>query len=169
MSGRLHDLWLGAVTDVDDPESRGRIKVSYAAFADGLISDWAPVAAAYAGPNHGHFTLPEVGDMAVIGFLAGNINQPIILGFVWTGDGAPPGSAPAEKIWKSAKGHAVTLSDDSIDGILIEDSHGNRIRMDKDGITIESAKDLKVKAAGTALIDVSGEATVKGNPIQLNP
>lgn len=169
MSARLDNLWLAKVSDVDDPESRGRIKIQYMSFQDGLESDWAPVAAPYAGPDRGLFTMPEVDDLAVVAFLAGNVNQPIVLGFIWSGDGSPPASATTEKIWKSKQGHALTLSDDSIDGILIEDKHGNRIQMDKDGITIESAKALTIKASSTALIDVSGEATMKGNPIQLNP
>jgi phage baseplate assembly protein V len=169
VTARLDNLWLANVIDVDDPENRGRIKVSYAAFGNDLQSDWAPVAAPYAGPDHGLYSMPEVGDMAVLAFLAGNVNQPIVLGFIWTGDGAPPGAQPSEKVWKSREGHSLTLSDTSVDGILIEDKHGNRIRMDKDGILIESATKLTVKAGATALIEASGEATMKGNPIQLNP
>jgi phage baseplate assembly protein V len=169
MSARLDNLWLAKVIDVDDPENLGRIKVRYMSFQDGLESDWAPVAAPYAGPDHGFYSMPELDDLAVVGFLAGNVNQPIVLGFVWSGDGAPPADAPTEKVWKSKEGHSLTLSDDKIDGILLEDKHGNKIKMDKDGITIESAKALTVKATSTALIDISGEATMKGNPIQLNP
>ena len=41
--------------------------------------------------------------------------------------------------------------------------------MNKDGITIETSKALSIKAGSTATIEASGEATVKGNPIQLNP
>lgn len=165
----MDNLWLARVTDVEDPENRGRVKVLYMAFEDGVESDWAPIAAPFAGPDHGVYAMPEVDDLAVVAFLAGNPNQPVVLGFIWSGDGAPPGSAPTEKVWKSAEGHALTLSDDAVDGILIEDKHGNSIRMDKDGITIESAKALTVKAGSTALIEASGEATMKGNPIQLNP
>lgn len=169
MTGRLDNLWLAKVSDVDDPDNRGRVKVQYMAFQEGLESDWTPVAAPYAGPEYGFYAMPAVDDLAVVAFLAGNVNQPIVLGFLWSGDGPPPAEAVTEKVWKSQEGHSLTLSDDTIDGILIEDKHGNRIQMDKDGITIESAKALTIKASSTALIDVSGEATVKGNPIQLNP
>lgn len=169
MTTRLDNLWLAKVVNVDDPANLGRVKVMYMAFQDGLESDWAPVAVPYAGPERGFYSIPEVDDLAVVAFLAGNVNQPIVLGFIWSGDGAPPGATPTEKTWKSAEGHSIALSDDAIDGILLEDKHGNRILMDKEGITIESAKALNIKASSTALIEVSGEATMKGNPIQLNP
>jgi phage baseplate assembly protein V len=169
MTGRLDNLWLAQVSDVDDPANLGRVKITYMAFEAGLQSDWAPVAAPYAGPGHGLFTMPELGDLAVVAFIAGNVNQPIVLGFIWSGDGPPPADAPAEKAWRSREGHGLTLSDEAVDGILIEDRHGNRILMDKDGITIESAKALTLKASSTMLLQAAGEATMKGNPIQLNP
>ncbi|HEX8309329.1 MAG TPA: phage baseplate assembly protein V [Allosphingosinicella sp.] len=162
-------LALGHVADVEDPEQLGRVKLTYPTLGDEAQSDWASVASIGAGPDAGAYFMPEPGDVAVVGFIAGHINQPIVLGFIWSGDGAPPGATPQERVFKSRKGHSVTLSDEAEDGILIEDSHGNKILMNKDGITIETGKALNIKAGSTATIEASGEATMKGSPIQLNP
>lgn len=165
----MNGLALGEVIDIDDPEEMGRVRVTYLALGSDGESDWAPVASISAAPDAGAWFMPEVGDTAVVGFLSGNINQPIVVGFIWTGDGKPPGKTTKERVFKSRNGHALTLSDEAEDGILIQDANGNKILMNKDGISIETDKALKVKAGSTASIEASGEATVKGQPIQLNP
>jgi uncharacterized protein involved in type VI secretion and phage assembly len=169
MSRLMTGLTLGRVIDIEDPEQLGRVKLIYHTLGDEAPSDWVPVASISAGPDAGAYFMPDLDDVAVVGFIAGHINQAIVVGFIWTGDGAPPGASPREKVFKSRKGHALTLSDEAEDGILIEDAHGNKILMNKEGITIESSKALNVKAGSTATVEASGEATVKGSPIQLNP
>jgi uncharacterized protein involved in type VI secretion and phage assembly len=169
MSRLMNGLSLAHVIDIEDPENLGRVKLTYHTLGDEAPSDWVSVASISAAPDRGAYFMPEVGDVAVVGFVAGHINQAIVVGFIWSGDGAPPGATPQERIFKSRKGHAITLSDDAEDGILIEDANGNKILMNKDGITIETGKALNIKAGTTALIEASGEATMKGSPIQLNP
>lgn len=162
-------LALATVVDVDDPELLGRIRVAYLALGGEAQSDWAHVASISAAPDAGAWFMPEKDDVAVVGFLFGHINQPVILGFIWTGDGAPPAGSTKERVFKSRNGHALTLSDEAEDGILIQDANGNKILMNKDGISIETGKALKIKAGSTASIEASGEVTVKGQPVQLNP
>ena len=169
MSRLMTGLTLAQVVDIEDPEQLGRVKLRYHTLGDVAESDWTPVASISAGPDAGAYFMPEPEDVAVVGFIAGHINQAIVVGFIWSGDGAPPGPTPQERIFKSRKGHALTFSDDAEDGIVMEDAHGNKILMNKDGITIESSKEFNVKAGSTATIEASGEATMKGSPIQLNP
>jgi len=161
-------LQLAQVVDVDDPLGSGRVKLGYYTGSEPL-TDWAPLASFNAGPDVGGYFMPEVGDVAVVGFIDGHQDRPIALGFIWSGDGAPPGATPTERIFRSRKKHSLTFSDEDDGGITIEDANGNKIVMNKDGITIETGKALKIKAGSTALIEASGEATVKGKPIQLNP
>lgn len=170
MSSRpITGLVLARVADVEDPENLGRVKLVYLALGEQATSEWAPVSSIGAAPGAGGYFMPEPDDVAVVGFMNGHVNQPVVLGFIWTGDGAPPADNHNERVFKSRRGHALTLSDEAEDGVLIEDAHGNRILMNKDGITIESAKELTVRAATTATFEASGEATVKGSPVQLNP
>lgn len=169
MTGIVPGLVLGKVADVDDPERLGRIKVEYLHLPEGVESFWAPVVTPFAGPEAGLFMLPDVDDIAVVSFRQGRIDQPMVLGFIWNGDQAPPATETTERRIVSRKGHAITLSDGDADGIILEDAHGNKILMNADGITIETRGVLKVSAQSGATLESPGEVTVKGNPIQLNP
>jgi uncharacterized protein involved in type VI secretion and phage assembly len=166
---RVMGLLLARVTDVDDPEGLGRIRVRYEHLPSPAESQWAPVAAPMAGPDRGFLTLPEPDDLAVVGFLQGDLNVPVVMGFVWNAGQEPPASERSERRWRSVKGHTITLSDDEEDGIVLEDAHGNRIAMNSDGVTIEAAGTLKITASSSASAETSGTLELVGNPIQLNP
>jgi uncharacterized protein involved in type VI secretion and phage assembly len=169
MTERVGGLLLGRVTDVEDPEGLGRVRVRYEHLNRPTESQWAPVAAPMAGGERGFFTLPEIDDVAVVGFVQGDVNVPVVLGFVWNAGQTPPADAASERRWQSVNGHRITLSDAEEDGIVLEDAHGNRIRMNADGITVETPGKLQIKADATADLEASGTATIKGNPLQLNP
>ena len=86
----------------------------------------------------------------------------------------------------------MVFSDDDGGGVLIEDQNGNRIRMDKDGIALESsnkavsikaktdltAEGMKVaikaqtgftaKAQAQAEVSCSGNLTLKGGIVMIN-
>jgi hypothetical protein len=48
---------------------------------------------------------------------------------------------------ETPKGKKVIVDEDA-DVIKIEDEHSNRLTLNKDGISIESSKDIKIKAKG---------------------
>ncbi|MEV8467465.1 phage baseplate assembly protein V [Fluviibacterium sp. DFM31] len=170
MGDVMHGLVLGEVTDVDDPEGLGRIRVAFMNFGSDVESVWAPVAATMAGAEAGVHFLPEVGDIAVVGFLMGGLNHPVVLGYVWNGDQAPPSTEPTERRIVSREGHSVTFFDGGgDDGITLEDAHGNKVVMKSDGIEIETPGNLAIKVSGNGDIECSGTLTLKGATIQLNP
>ena len=169
MTGQVSGMVLAKVVDVEDPEQQGRIKVEYLHLPADVVSSWAPVVTPFAGPEAGLFMLPDPDDIAVVAFRQGRIDQPLVLGFIWNGDQAPPATEPTERRVVSRNGHAITLSDGDDDGITLEDAHGNKLVMNADGITIETQGELKVSAQSTASIECPGEVTIKGNPVQLNP
>jgi hypothetical protein len=47
------------------------------------------------------------------------------------------------------------LFDDDAQAIRISDQHGNTITMNKDGIVIKSAKDVKIEASG--IVEIKGQ------------
>jgi uncharacterized protein involved in type VI secretion and phage assembly len=49
-------------------------------------------------------------------------------------------------------GNKLTVSDDE-GSIVLEDQNGNKIEMTSDGITLDSAKDIILKAAGDVKVD----------------
>jgi uncharacterized protein involved in type VI secretion and phage assembly len=160
---------LGFILDTADPEQRGRVKIEFLGHEAGAESDWAPVATPLAGDETGLFLMPEAGDMVAVGFVNGDLNQPIMLGALWNGTQKAPADDAKERRFVSRSGHFITLSDGDDDGITIEDTHKNRIVMNADGISIETDKDLTIKVGGKTSFETSGEATIVGSQIKLNP
>lgn len=168
MSERTKGVVIGLVTDLDDPDGLGRIRVEFP-LLDNTVSNWARVAAPMAGPGLGAFFQPEVGDEALVAFEADDIRRPYILGYLWNGDNAPPSDDPNMRMIKTVSGHKIVFNDTSgEEQIDIEDASGNKITMNADGITIESAADVTIKGQNVN-IEATAKLTAKGNPIHLNP
>jgi uncharacterized protein involved in type VI secretion and phage assembly len=168
---RMTGVVIGLVARLDDPEGLGRVKVRFPWLGNEPESNWARVAAPMAGPDTGFFFQPSPGEdhEALIAFEHGDVNRRYIIGYLWNGDHAPPSDEPLRRVIRTAKGHSITLDDqDGAESITLEDSHGNRIVMNDEGITIESSKALKLKGQ-TVDIEASSQLTGKGNPIHLNP
>lgn len=160
---------IGLVSELEDPEGLGRIRVTYPWMSDDNTSNWARVAAPLAGPELGFFFQPEVGDEALLAFEMDDVRRPYILGYLWNGDNAPPQEEPALRTIKTVSGHSLIFDDtDGSEAITIEDANGNKITMNSDGITIESSGDITIKGTNVN-IEASAQLTAKGNPIHLNP
>lgn len=168
-----HGLVVGIVTDNQDPEDLGRVKVKYPWLAPDHQSDWARVVAVGAGPERGIEYLPEVNDEVLVGFELGDIHAPYVLGGLWNGKDLPPekgsaiisGGKVQKRIIRSRTGHVVTLDDtDGAENILIEDKSGNIIKIDSptNDLTIEVKGNMKLKAQGNISIEATGQFEAKG-------
>ncbi len=168
MTERMKGVVVGLVTDLNDPDGLGRIRVSFPWLSDDNTSNWARVATPLAGPELGLFFQPEVGDEALVAFEMDDVRRPYILGYLWNGDNAPPTDDPQLRLIQTVSGHKVTL-DDGNEEIVIEDASGkNKITLNSDGITLESQGDVKIKGVNVE-IEAQATLTAKGNPIHLNP
>jgi len=167
-SGQIPGLVIGVVTANDDPTAQGKIKVRYPWLDETLESDWIPVAAPFAGPDRGFFTMPELDDEMVIGFLHGDFNHPVALGAMWNGQSEAPSPDPRQRIFRGKNGQSVRFVDSTpangdFGALIIDDKHGNMIMMCNTHMTI--------KASGTLMIDgatvmIKGRTvTPNGNPI----
>jgi hypothetical protein len=70
----------GVVTNVNDPDTKGRVKVALPWLSPSYESDWARVVQLAAGPRTGAMFLPEVGDEVLLGFEFGDPRRPYVLG-----------------------------------------------------------------------------------------
>ena len=179
-------LVIGIVTDNQDPEGMGRIKVKYPWLSSEHASDWARVVAPGAGPERGMEFLPEIDDEVLVAFEMGDIHFPYIVGGLWNGKDALPkknnavisGGKVKERIIRSRTGHLIVLNDDDGGGgITIEDKNGNKIVLDtsSNGVTIQLKGKLLLKTQGDIEIDgasiklnAQGEVKVTGSVINLN-
>lgn len=113
----LSGLVLGVVTNVNDEEQLGRVKVWFPSLGEENESDWARVVIPGVGEERGFDARPEVGDEVVVGFDRGDLRFPFVLGGVWSAKQPPPekdtsadGFVTRRQI-VSRVGHQVTLSD----------------------------------------------------------
>jgi uncharacterized protein involved in type VI secretion and phage assembly len=161
-SGRVSGVMIGVVTNNQDPEKMGRVKVKFPWLSDSDESDWARVAAPMAGKDRGAFFLPEVEDEVLVAFHHGDMRFPYVLGALWNGKDAPPADNGDGKnnirIIKSRSGHVVKLNDeDGKETIeIIDKSQKNSIVIDtsQNTITITTDKDIMLSASkGTITLD----------------
>jgi Rhs element Vgr protein len=169
-------LHVGVVTKLEgDPDGANRIQVRLPlvdAKAEGL---WSRVCTLDAGSERGTFFLPELEDEVLVGFIHGDPRQPVVVGMLHSGAHPAPLTASDdnhekgyksrsgvmwyvndEKPWTKIEmpsGRVVTLDDDAAE-IRVE-GDGHKLVINGDGVSIESAADIVLKASG----DVKIEAT----------
>lgn len=86
----IYGLLLGVVTDNQDPDTLGRVKVKLEMLGDTVETDWIPVLSLYASPECGAFFIPEVEDQVVVGFIGDNPDFGVVMGGIWTDTQKPP-------------------------------------------------------------------------------
>ncbi|HWE81767.1 MAG TPA: VgrG-related protein [Gaiellaceae bacterium] len=80
---------IGTVSNNNDPDGLGRVRVKYPALGDGTEGWWARVVAPNAGAARGLLMMPQTGDEVVIGFEHDDVHKPYVLGSVWNGPAKP--------------------------------------------------------------------------------
>ncbi len=210
----IEGLQIGIVTELEgDPSGEDQIKVRLPivdAQAEGI---WCRLACLDAGAERGTFFRPEIGDEVIVGFIHNDPRSGVVLGMLHssskptpepiTNDNFKKGYHSREKLklefddekkvitMETPAGNSFVLDEDST-SINIQDQNGNKIILDSEGITIESAKDINLKASsgdvkieginveisgqssfkaegsGTAEISSGGTTTVKGSIVQIN-
>ena len=122
-TGNIDDeTWGGVVpaivTNINDEENLGRVKVKFPWLDDKLESTWARVIGAGAGSERGIMFNPEVNDEVLIAFEHGNFNYPYVIGGLWNSKDKLPENPVAngkveKRIIKSRAGHIISMDDTS--------------------------------------------------------
>jgi uncharacterized protein involved in type VI secretion and phage assembly len=184
-AGWLSAGHLAKVVSLSDPDSLNRVQVRLLAY-DGVDGHdmplWARVVSPFAGNDRGTFFMPDVDDEVLVIFVQGDPRYPLVMGGLWSGANAAPGSIGAagnvKKIIKSKNAIQITLDDtqgqetliletpggqkitirDGPGTVTIEDSNGNSVKLEPSGMTLQASAKVTVSAAK---VDVSaGMVTV---------
>jgi uncharacterized protein involved in type VI secretion and phage assembly len=145
---------IAVVTNNNDPEKLGRVKVKYPWRQGEDESFWARMVTFMGGNDRGGYFLPEVDDEVVIAFENGDIDHPIVIGALWSQKLKPPDCNDDGKnnrrMIKSRSGHKVVLDDtNGKEKIQIIDKSGSNfmtIDTSRNTITISSQQDIELKA-----------------------
>lgn len=161
-SSKIYGVITGIVTNNQDPDELGRVKIKIPRISGEDESNWARVISFMAGKDRGAFFLPEVDDEVLVAFECGNINMPYVIGSLWNGEDVPPETnSDGEnniRIIKSRSGHIIKLDDtDGEEKIEIVDKNENNmiiIDTKNEKISIKSNKDIEISApTGTIIMD----------------
>lgn len=147
---------VGKVTDVEDPEKLGRIKVRYPHMKD-TKTTWISVATIMSGPNRGLFFMPEVDDEVLIAFQHGDANHPFVIGFLWNQVQRPPVNDRRHRMIRSVNGHTIHFLDSTPNGgnkgaLIIQDAHGNVISLTNTKVHIHSQNHIEITASSVNIM-----------------
>jgi len=162
MNTRFFGKYRGTVTDVNDPESIGRIKAQVPAVFGATDSPWALPASPFAGPQHGLFLLPEKNDGVWIEFEGGNPARPIWSGFWWASGEIPSPNTSKARVLATSAGHKLVLDDDGSQVQLLH-SGGGELTMTDSDITIKLGQcSIKITSSEVNINDGMVKITTSG-------
>lgn len=169
---RFYGKYRGVVSDVDDPESMGRIRAKVLEVLGDEESPWALPCAPYAGDGMGFYTIPPVGVGVWIEFEAGDPARPIWTGCRWKKDQLPEDEegavvSPPIKIIRTEKGMMVTINDDK-QTLSVSDENGDnilKIEVNSGKITVKGKTKAIVEAPAIELVENATHPVVFGDDL----
>ncbi|NTU81483.1 MAG: VgrG-related protein [Chloroflexales bacterium] len=171
---------VGVVTNIDDPEHQGRVRVAFPWLDDGHESDWARLALAGAGDKRAMLASLAVNDEVLVAFEHDDINRPYVIGSLWNGKDHPPQEAVRDGralvLLKTAGEHMIVLDD--VEKKLRITSGQQSITLDPQGrkVSLESGGEVEIKGAGGQLrigaqgVELSSSAivSIQGSLVKIN-
>jgi Rhs element Vgr protein len=173
----IQGLHVGVVAQLEkDPAGEDRVLVKLPMVNLSGDGTWARVATLDAGKERGSFFRPDVKDEVLVGFINNDPRDAVIVGMLNSSklpaplkpkdDNKEKGFFFASKMkilfqekdksmtFETPAGNRLIISEKE-KGITLQDQNGNKILMNKDGITLESAKKMILKAS-------SGDVEIEG-------
>ena len=180
------------VTNVQDDEDMGRVKVKIPRLDESFESGWLRVAQVGAGADRGTLILPEVDDEVLVAFEHGDVRRGYVLGGLYNGVDRP--SAPAfdgavgsdgrvaKRSFTSRKGHFLLFSDTDGDEFveaatkdgqfairLAKDAEGGAVLVTSNNlIKIDAQGDITITSQGKVRVEATGELALKGQSVKVD-
>lgn len=147
-------MTLGIVSNVDDPQKLGRVRVLLPAFGE-FESSWMHVVLPAAGDNKGLMILPAPDDTVLVLFPMNEPTQGFVLGGLYGMQGMPDTGVEGSQVKRytllTSGGQRITL-DDAGQKIRMEDSGGSFIELSPERAVLHAAVDLLMEAPGRRVV-----------------
>jgi type VI secretion system secreted protein VgrG len=162
----VHGLQSATVTGPKEREiftdEHGRVRVQFPWDREGKgdekSSCWVRVSQGWSGAGFGLWTLPRVGQEVLVGFLAGDPDEPIIVGRASNAHNPPPYPLPAHEtktVWRSRS----TPGSDGFNEISFEDKKGEERLYER----AEKDKESLIKSDERIAVGRNRQKLVKGD------
>jgi phage protein D len=175
---RLSGVVVAQVSDVNDPQSQGRVKVHFPWLSDSYVSDWARTVQPGAGKDRGTMLVSEVGDEVLVVFELGDIRRPYVVGGLYNGVDTPK-TGPIDLVdsgsgeinrrsFVSRRGHRLDFLDQvgQTEGVTIRsgddklqlllDATGTKLTVHSDGTVLVEAKQGVTVDAASSTVELKG-------------
>ena len=173
---RHFGLYPAIVTNIVDKDSLGRIEVSLPWLGEdgNSVRAWATLLTPYADKDQGFFVLPAVDTQVIVGFEAGCLRRPYIVGSAWNGVETQPESPAEPNNKRLIKTRAKSLLEfDDSDGaakVTLSMQSGHKLVMDDSGqeITLTHSNGCVIKFTSGGQISITANSTVEITASALN-
>jgi uncharacterized protein involved in type VI secretion and phage assembly len=161
---------VGIVTQNDDPDGMGRVRVRYPALGDDIEGWWARIASPAAGSQRGLLMMPIAGDEVLVAFEPGDVRRPYVLGALWNGSDQPGDDlVAADGSFELRSDHKVEVTakeaiNFTTDADLTITTTGKITDKAQDDVSVEG-QNVNVKANSSLTIEATGDLTIKGASI----
>lgn len=187
--GRLRVAELGVVQAVE-PADPGNYAATVALPGSDLVLDTVPLLT----PRKGVASVPDVGDLVLVGFVGGDLNHPVVLGSLYNDEDRPPPndagqfivhlpggedsgralrlelheSGPRRAVLQVGSACTLTVQDD--DPVVTVDVGGQAaIEITQSGnVSLQGGGNLTLKGSGNVTLEAGGTLALKGAVINLN-
>ncbi|SFR69268.1 Uncharacterized conserved protein, implicated in type VI secretion and phage assembly [Agromyces sp. CF514] len=167
-ASRMPGVVSALVSDIDDPENAGRVKLAFPYLSDDYVSGWARTVQFGAGAKRGAVFMPEVGDEVLVAFEGGRFDRPYVIGGLYNGRDEPKTS------WaESVKGGKVErrsfTSRTGMEVVFVEQSGTETLEVSttdgKQRITLTQTgqKGIEIISEGPVTVTAKADATVKAD------
>ena len=154
----------GVVSQVDDPDNMGRVRVVLPNYG-GVETGWLQVVVPGAGPNKGIIALPDVNDQVLVLLINEDPDQAVVLGGLYGVNGPPDSGVEDGAVRRytmtTPGGQRVRL-DDEQETIHVENSNGDFIQLSPEGVRIGDHEGSIIEfTPGKCLIHAKADLTIE--------
>ena len=155
------------VADVEDPEGRGRVRVSLPGRGRSRSEVWAEVCVPL-GAGAGQ--PPAVGETVLVGHEGRGTGDPVVLGRLGPPTAAPPAepppTEPPEELRLTHAGHSVVIDEDGITLRLADGSA--ELVLTTAAVTLRGSATLRLESGASTTLRSSGTCEVTGSLVTIN-
>jgi uncharacterized protein involved in type VI secretion and phage assembly len=175
---RHFGLYPAIVTRIVDDKHLGRIEVKFPWLGnDGAkVRAWATLLSPYAEKDQGFMVLPSVDTQVVVGFEAGDLRRPYIVGASWNGiETLPsdPEEANNKRLMKTRSGSLLEFDDtEGSVKITLTTPGGHKVVLDDGGLEIEvthsSGHFVKLESSGKVSIQANSTVDITASALNVH-